>query len=138
MYGPGYEFVPGKDEVVREGKAGYVVSFGDALYRSLDAVERIKKEKGIEVGLINKCSLNVVDKDMMAKIGQSPFVLVVECLGRTNGLGSKFGSWLLELGYAPKFAYIGTTKEGSGGLWEHAYHQGYDSKSIQDKIGKLL
>ncbi|MEO0948136.1 MAG: transketolase, partial [Cyanobacteria bacterium J06641_5] len=50
LYGEGYSFTPGKDEVVREGTAGYIVSFGDALYRSLDAVERLKQE-GIDVGL---------------------------------------------------------------------------------------
>ena len=39
----------------------------------------------------------------------------------------RFGSWLLERGHAPAYGYVGATKEGSGGLWEHAYHQGYDS-----------
>ena len=49
MYKDGYTFVPGKDELVREGSAGYVVSFGDALYRALDAVERLRAE-GVMVG----------------------------------------------------------------------------------------
>jgi transketolase C-terminal domain/subunit len=34
----GYKFVPGKEEVIRKGSAGYIVSYGDMLYRSLDAV----------------------------------------------------------------------------------------------------
>ena len=38
----GYTFVPGKDEVVRSGSKGYVITFGDALYRALDAVERLR------------------------------------------------------------------------------------------------
>ena len=66
LFGNNYTFTPGKDEVVREGDAGYIVSFGDALYRSLDAVERLKQE-GVNVGLINKSTLNVVDEEMMAK-----------------------------------------------------------------------
>ncbi|MEM9164363.1 MAG: transketolase C-terminal domain-containing protein, partial [Cyanobacteria bacterium P01_F01_bin.4] len=76
MFAGDYTFTPGKDEVIREGTAGYIVSFGDAVYRSLDAVERLKQE-GIDVGLINKSTLNVVDEEMMAKIGASPFVIVV-------------------------------------------------------------
>ena len=94
MYGEGYTFQPGKDEIVREGTAGYIIAFGDATYRCLDAVTRLKKE-GIDVGLINKVTLNVVDEEMIAKVGASPMVLVVEPLSQTNGLGAKFGTRLL-------------------------------------------
>ena len=52
LYADGYEFIPGKDDVVREGTDGYIVSFGDGLYRALDAVERLKKE-GLYIGLSN-------------------------------------------------------------------------------------
>ena len=58
-----YKFVPGKDDVIVEGKAGYVVSFGEMLYRSWDAVLRCR-EQGLDVGLINKASLNVVDEQV--------------------------------------------------------------------------
>lgn len=126
-----YEFVPGKDEIIVEGKAGYVVSFGEMLYRSWDAVLRCRQE-GLDVGLINKPSLNVVDEQTIRKIGQSPFVLVVESFNQKTGvrlhlsycwtrvanvfpiqLGSKFGTWLLERQLTPKYGYIGTTKEGA-------------------------
>ena len=33
-------------------------------------------------------------------------------------LGSKFGTWLLERGLTPRYGYIGTNKEGCGGLTE--------------------
>ncbi len=137
FFGDDYTFVPGKDEVIREGTAGYIVSFGDALYRSLDAVERLKQE-GIDLGLINKPTLNVVDEEMMAKIGQSPLVMVVEAFNRRTGLGSRFGSWLLERGLTPKFAYLGTHKEGCGGLWEQFPHQGIDPEGIMTKVKELL
>ena len=137
IFGGNYKFVPGKDEVIREGSAGYIVSFGDALYRALDAVERLKQE-GIDVGLINKSTLNVVDEDMMAKLGKAPFVLTVECFNRKTGLGSRFGSWLLERGYAPKFAYLGTHEEGCGGLWEQYPHQGIDPAGIINKVKQLV
>jgi len=116
-YGGNYKFVSGKDEVIREGTQGYIVSFGESLYRALDAVERLKLE-GIDVGLINKPTLNVIDEEMMAKIGKAPFVLIVESYNKKTGLGSRFGSWLLERGLTPKFAHIATHKEGCGGLWE--------------------
>lgn len=81
-----YKFVPGKDETIVEGKAGYVVSFGEMLYRSLDAVLRCRQE-GLDVGLINKPTLNVVDEQSLKKIGSSPFVLVVESFNQKTGVG---------------------------------------------------
>ena len=137
LYGDGYTFVPGKDEIVRSGTAGYIISFGEALYRSLDAVERLKQE-GIDVGLINKPSLNVIDEAMLAQVGASPFVLVVEAFNRRTGLGSRLGSWLLERGLTPKFAYLGTHKEGCGGLWEQYPHQGIDPVGIINKVKELV
>jgi len=137
MFGGDYTFTPGKDEVIREGTAGYIVTFGDSVYRALDAVERLKQE-GIDVGLINKATLNVVDEAMMAKIGTTPFVLVTEAFNRKTGLGSRFGSWLLERGYTPKFAYLGTHEEGCGGLWEQYPHQGIDPVGIMAKVKELV
>lgn len=136
LHGDGYAFEPCKDELVRDGTAGFVVSFGETLYRALDAVERLK-EKGIDVGLVNKPTLNVVDEDMMQKIGRSPFVLVAEGLSVTTGLGSRFGSWLLERGLTPRFAHIGTHREGCGGLWEQMVYQGLDPEGIMTKVESL-
>ena len=111
LYGGDYKFVPGKEEIVRTGSAGYIISFGDMLYRSLDAVERLR-EQGVDVGLINKPTLNAVDEETMKIYGNSPFVLVVESISQKNGLGSKLGSQLLQRGYTPKYKHIGTFHEG--------------------------
>ncbi|TFI54583.1 transketolase [Mastigocladus laminosus UU774] len=137
FFGEGYTFVRGKDEVVREGTAGYIISFGDGLYRALDAVEKLKQQ-GIDVGLINKPTLNVIDEEMLAKVGKAPFVLVVEALNRRTGLGSRFGSWLLERGLTPKFAHLGIHKEGCGGLWEQFPYQGLDPEGIIKKVKELV
>ncbi|KAG2132939.1 thiamine diphosphate-binding protein [Suillus clintonianus] len=136
FFGDGYEFVPGKDETIVEGKAGYVVSFGEMLYRSWDAVLRCRKE-GLDVGLINKPTLNLVDEQTLKKIGASPFVLVVESLNQKTGLGSKMGTWLIERQLTPKYGYMGTTKEGCGGLSEQIPHQNLDPQSIIMKIKQL-
>ncbi|EIN03949.1 Thiamin diphosphate-binding protein [Punctularia strigosozonata HHB-11173 SS5] len=136
FYDDEYEFVPGKDEVIGEGKAGYVVSFGDMLYRSWDAVARCR-QKGLDVGLINKPTLNIVDEEVIRKVGSSPFVLVVESLNQKTGLGSKFGTWLLERQLTPKYGYIGAVKEGCGGLQEQIPYQGLDPQSIIVKIMAL-
>ncbi|MCT0199052.1 transketolase [Synechococcus sp. CS-1325] len=137
LHGEGYSFESGKDELVREGSAGYVVSFGECLYRALDAVERLRAE-GLDVGLINKPTLNVVDEAMIARAGASPFVLVVESFNRRTGLGSRYGTWMLERGFTPRYGHLGTHKEGCGGLWEQFPHQGLDPDGIISHVRGLL
>lgn len=136
LYGDGYSFVPGKDEIVRQGTAGYVIAYGDMICRALDAVERAR-EAGIDVGLINKPTLNVADEDILKAVGATKFALVVESQNERTGLGSRYGSWLLERGLAPKFARLGVSKPGAGGLSEHMFHQGIDPDSILAKIKEL-
>jgi transketolase C-terminal domain/subunit len=128
--------VPGKDEIVREGTAGWIVSYGEMLYRALDAVERLKAD-GIDVGLVNKPTLNVIEEATLARIGAGPFVLVAESQNVKTGLGSRMGTWFLERGLAPRFATLGTWRDGDGGLWEQMTHQGIDSDSIRARAAAL-
>jgi transketolase C-terminal domain/subunit len=135
-FGNGYTFSPGKDEVIREGDAGYIVSYGEMLYRCLDLVERLRVD-GTRVGLINKPTLNVVDEAMMDKLTGSPFVLVVESQNVKSGLGARFGTWLLERGCSARYAHMGVSKEGHGGLEEQIPYQGLGSDDIREKIKSL-
>ena len=132
----GYQFT-GKDEIIREGTDGHIVSYGEMLYRCLDAVEQLR-EYGVNLGLINKPTLNVVDEESMAKLGKSDFVLVVESQNYNTGLGSRFGTWLLERGHAPTYAHMGVTRVGDGGLTEQIPHQGLNPKAIMRKVESLI
>jgi transketolase C-terminal domain/subunit/transketolase N-terminal domain/subunit len=135
-FGNNYAFSPGKDEVIREGDKGYIVSYGEMLYRCLDVVERLHAD-GVRVGLINKPTLNVVDEAMMEKLIGNQFVLVVESQSVKSGLGSRFGTWLLERGYTARYAHMGVSKEGHGGLEEQIPYQGLGADHIRDKIMSL-
>lgn len=132
----GYRFEPGRDEVIRDGTDGWVVSFGDMLFRSLDAVERLRAE-GINVGLINKPLINAPDEDMLARIGGAPFVLVTESLNASTGLGSRFGTWLLERGHSPRYAHMGVRRVGDGGTFEQIGHQGLEAADILNRLRQL-
>ncbi|GAC1307639.1 MAG: transketolase C-terminal domain-containing protein [Steroidobacteraceae bacterium] len=135
----GKAFDPGKDYLVRAPQAGggYVVCFGETVYRALDAVIRLQ-EKGIRVGLVNKPTLNVVDPEMMKTLAAAPFVLVAEGWNVKTGLGSRFGSYLLQAGFKGRFDHIGTHLEGSGGLWQQMGYQGLDSDGIMNAVSALL
>lgn len=137
LFGDDYVFEPGKDDVVREGTAGYIVSFGETTYRALDAVIRLK-EAGNDVGLICKSTLNVYDDDMMARLVASPAVLVAESFNVNTGLGSRLGTELLKRGFKGSYNNIGTNKEGSGGLWQQMGYQGVDADGILAAMTDLL
>jgi transketolase C-terminal domain/subunit len=136
LFGGDYRFEPGKDELIREGSAGYVVSYGEMLFRCLHAVEGLRAQ-GLDVGLVHKATLNVVDADMLQRVGKSPFVLLVESQNQNTGLGVRFGTWLLERGLHPRYAHMGTTRIGGGGLWEQLPHQGLDPESIAKRVQGL-
>jgi transketolase C-terminal domain/subunit len=137
FFGGGYQFTPDKDEIIRRGSRGYIVSYGEMLYRALDAVEKLRGA-GVDVGLINKPTLNVVDEEAILRAGETGFVLVVESQNVKSGLGARYGTWLLERGLTPRYAHMGTHRIGAGGLWEHITHQGLDSESIITKIREFV
>jgi transketolase C-terminal domain/subunit len=131
-------FQPGKDDVIRDaGGGGYVVSFGEVVYRALDAVTRLK-EQGIKVGLVNKATLNLYDEEVMKQLAAAPFVLVAEGWNVKTGLGSRLGTQLLRRGFKGKFNNIGVHKEGAGGLWQQIGYQGLDSAGVEKAIRALL
>jgi transketolase C-terminal domain/subunit len=107
------------------------------LYRCLDVVERLHTE-GVEVGLINKPTLNIVDEEMMGTLIQSPFVLVVETQNIRSGLGARFGTWLLERASRTRYACMGTFKEGRGGLTDQIPYQGLGAEDIRQKVMDML
>ena len=137
FFDEGYRFKPDQDELIREGKDGYIVSYGEMLYRALHAVEELKAA-GISLGLVNKPVLNVVDENMLARLGAGPAVLVVESQNAKTGLGSRLGTWLLERGYSPKYGFMGSWKEGAGGLGEQVTHQGLGPEGIRERVERLL
>lgn len=139
LHGDGYRFEPGRDELIRDASpnGGFVVSFGETLYRALDAVERLRAD-GLDVGLVNKPTLNVVDEAMLAKVGAARWVLVAESLNLRTGLGIRYGTWLLERGFKPAYRHVGSHLEGIGGLWQQMGHQGLDSEQLQSAIRGLV
>ncbi|MFI4861159.1 MAG: transketolase C-terminal domain-containing protein [Phycisphaerales bacterium JB063] len=141
FYDADHTFVPGKDDLIRDaglgGNGGYVVSYGSTLYRALGAVESLRKA-GVDVGLVNKATLNVEDDDMMQKLAAAPFVLVAEEFNIKTGLGARFGSQLLKRGFRGRYNHIGVHKEGCGGLWRQMGYQGLDPEGIEKSIRALI
>ncbi len=137
FYGADYQFIPGKDDLIREGKDGYIVTFGETVYRALDAEIKLRAA-GLQIGLVCKATLNVYDEAMMSRLAATPAVLVAESFNVNTGLGSRFGTELLKRGFRGRYNNIGTHREGSGGLWQQMGYQGLDSAGIQAAAQSLL
>jgi transketolase C-terminal domain/subunit len=135
----GKPFDPDADTVVREAPAGggYIVATGETVYRALDALITLQ-EQGIKVGLINKAALNIVDKAMMARLAVAPFVLFTEGWNVRTGLGGRFGTQLLQVGFKGRYNHLGVYREGCGGLWQQMGYQGLDSAGIQAAVKALV
>jgi transketolase len=135
----GKPFDPSVDTVVREAPAGggYIVATGETVYRALDALINLQ-EQGIKVGLVNKAALNMVDKAMMAKLAVAPFVLFTEGWNVKTGLGGRFGTQLLQVGFKGRYNHLGVYREGCGGLWQQIGYQGLDSAGIQAAVKSLV
>jgi transketolase C-terminal domain/subunit len=135
----GKPFDPDADTIVREAPAGggYIVATGETVYRALDAVLNLQ-DQGIKVGLINKATLNIVDPAMLRKLSAVPFVLVTEGWNIKTGLGSRFGSQLLQAGFKGRYNHLGVYREGCGGLWQQMGYQGLDSPGIQAAVKALV
>jgi transketolase len=135
----GKPFDPDADTVVRPAPAGggYIVATGETVYRALDAQISLQ-EQGIKVGLVNKASLNVLDPAMMKQLAAAPFVLVTEGWNVKTGLGSRFGSQLLQVGFKGRYNHLGVYREGCGGLWQQMGYQGLDSAGIQAAVKALV
>ncbi len=134
----GKPFDPDVDTVVREAPAGggYIVATGETVYRALDALINLQ-EQGIKVGLVNKAALNIIDKAMMAKLALAPFVLFTEGWNVRTGLGGRFGTQLLQVGFKGRYNHLGVYREGCGGLWQQIGYQGLDSAGIQAGVKAL-
>jgi transketolase C-terminal domain/subunit len=79
-----------------------------------------------------------VDEEMIKKAGQSPFTLVVESQNTKTGLGVRYGTWLLERGYSPRYSLMGTSRIGHGGIAEQLPHQGLAVEDIKTQIRSML
>jgi len=137
FYGDDFVFTPGKDDIIRQADGGgYIVSFGSTVHRALGAVEELRGE-GINVGLVNKATLNVFDDAVMDMLAKAPFVLVAEEFNVKTGLGVRFGNELLKRGFKGNYNNVGISSEGLGGLWEQMGDHGLDPEGIKASVKAL-
>ena len=82
-----------KAAVRRAGKDMTLVSYGWTLQLSLQAAERLKTEKGVEVEVVDLRVLNPLDKDtILESLAKTGRLLIVHEDHRTLGIGAEIAA----------------------------------------------
>lgn len=113
-FGTDYNFQYGKADLIREGKDGYILTYGCMVYRAVEISEKLKQE-GISIGIMNFSCPTEIDKEMIEKAKGTPLIITYEDHHIDTGLGSTAGIYLSETGYNGKFIRKGVTNYGASG-----------------------
>lgn len=133
--------VPGKAQMLAEGKDAVVLAMGPAVYDALEARDALAKEE-ISIAVIDMIWLKPLDSDMLRKlIAHGRPVVTVEDGIVDGGLGGAVAEWLSgnssapvtlrRLGIDDKFVTHGTVAQ-----LKHLC--GYDAEGIASAVRSLL
>ncbi len=133
-----YVFVPGKADLLRDGKDGTFITFGSVVPRVLEARDQLKEE-GLEVAVLNMASLRPLDEEAIISAAKRGPIMVVEDHVVETGLSALVAKVLAFHGVSTKFVAKGVSKYGSSGKPDDLYReQGLDPESLVRAMKELL
>ncbi|MCL2864422.1 MAG: transketolase family protein [Lachnospiraceae bacterium] len=132
-------FIPGKANVLREGKDACIITCGLMLVKALEAAEQLA-EAGVEATVVNMHTIKPIDKDIILKMNQScKAIVTVEEHSVIGGLGSAVAEVIA--GHAgAAFAMVGIQdKFGKSGKPEHLFAEfGLTTEHIVKTVKSLV
>jgi transketolase len=103
-----YDFKIGEAVQLRDGKDLSIISTGSILYNALRAAERLKKEKGLDIEIINMHTLKPIDRETIVNSAKkTKKILTLEEHSVIGGLGSAVAEVLAESQMAIPFKRLG-------------------------------
>lgn len=141
IYPEGYDFVAGKNRVIREGGDLTVFVTGSVISEVLDAAELLSAE-GLEAAIVNVHTLKPVDRQsVIGAAGTGKPILTVEEHNVEGGLGSIVADILAGLGAGVRFRKIGLRDRfatGYGTITEVRRMNTLDAEGIRAAIREAL
>ncbi len=134
-----YKFIPGKGDWIRRGKPGActIIAYGSVMPNVMAAYETLK-EKGVNISVLNMCSIKPVDKEAIIEAGKNGPILTVEDHVVTTGIGAITARILIEEGVHQRLKCLGVTSYGASGKPADLYKmQGLDKDSIVNEVLNL-
>lgn len=139
VYDEKAEFKLGGSHLLKEGDVITIISYGDTIFQSLEAAEKLDKE-GITADVIDMYSIKPFDSEAVLKSAKKTgHVLVVENHQQRNGLGYEISNYLLK-NYPVPFDNLGLqdTFGESGDYYKVIDKYGISDRCIYDAAVKLV
>ncbi len=136
VHAPGFQFVPGKSDMLRDGHDLAIFATGGTVQGAIEAHDALKA-RGISARVVNVASLKPFDSEAVVKA-------VIECRGHIvtaedhqiiGGLGSAAAEAIAESGHGALLHRIGLNTFGESGTPAELYrHFGLDGEGITRSI----
>ena len=140
LYDDGYEFVPGKGTVLREGQDMTVISIGSIVNEALRAAEKLSDE-GLTLRVINMPTILPIDRTLIVLAArETGGILTLEEHGIQGGLGSAVAEVLAESGVSVRFRRMGLSgfARGCGNRDEMREINGLTAKEIAENVREMI
>ena len=139
VYHEDMDFVPGKANIIREGKDICLISTGETLYFALKAAEKLA-EKGSRAEVVDLVSIKPLDRELISKLAQQfDQIVTVEEHDVINGIGAAVATEVAKYGHA-KLQVLGfPDKPAIQGTQDEVFHYyGLDAEGITKSVAEIL
>lgn len=139
VYHEDMDFVPGKANIIREGKDICLISTGETLYFALKAAEKLA-EKGISAEVVDLVSIKPLDRELISKLAQQfDQIVTVEEHDVINGIGAAVATEVAKYGHA-KLQVLGFPDQPAiQGTQDEVFHYyGLDAEGITKSVAEIL
>ncbi|MCM8772356.1 MAG: transketolase [Candidatus Omnitrophica bacterium] len=133
-----YKFEYGKADIIREGKEGYILTYGCMVYRAIKIYEELKKD-GISIGVMNISSPTVIDEEKIEIAINTGLIITYEDHHIETGLSSTIALYLAERNKNVKFLRFGIKNYGASGTPDELFKkEGLDPENLIQRIKETL
>lgn len=139
LYSDTTKFNLGGSHTLKEGTDAYIIACGSRVHAALEAAEKLKAERNINVGVIDMYSIKPIDEEAIVRAAMTGLIVTCEDHQRAGGLGAavcevcceKSPCRVIRMGVDDSFGRSGSAKE----LFE-LYHLSADDivKTVADNL----
>lgn len=138
FFGDGYLFQYGKADVMREGDAATIISYGQMIHRAVKAWEMLL-ERGLRVEVLNFSAPLDPDEEALRGAAARGPVIVYEDHNIHTGLGAILADKALEMGLCLRLRKLGVKGYATSGTPEELYRiEGLSVKALVDAVEEAL
>lgn len=135
------DFRIGGSNTIMDGNDITIIAVGSAVWRAVQAAERLRNEDGIQARVIDMYSLKPIDEEAIkAAVADTRRIITVEDANIVNGLGAAVADVAATTGKGFAFRKLGVPDEWSiiGQPEDLFAHYGYDENGILETARELL